>query len=248
MRLEHFGACVPSGHRPPTDKIATIFIASVPLPASGKPKKTMILPNGSHPGHAHSTSVRSMESARAIIRPRPSSWSPLSFTPIVTSGAASAKRSISARVSCGVPPIAASNCTMSPPGGRSGRWMIFTLHPSPIRIRATLRAYSSPGGSLSGKIQTSRPASGVQSLSSDDDEPCAEVTAARPSSAARSAQASPSKTTIGSSGGISSRRYSGSGFGASPIAHAPFSSRCTGRNSLSPFGRSKRATRITSPG
>ncbi len=48
--------------------------------------------------------------------------------------------------------------------------------------------------------------------------------------------------------GNSSPRYSGHKTGGSPTAHAPLSSRYTGRNSLPPPLKLNRATRATSPG
>src|SRR5208282_2804462 len=141
------------------------------------------------------------------------------------------------------------------PGGTSGSRTILGRAggSSRSKISATSRAYFSPAASLSGRMQTSRPARGVQSDFTAADDPCADVTAGKSSSSARSPHPSPSTTYTRTSAGSTSDLYSGHKPGGSPIVHTPLSSRCTGRNSLSCFlpgdvGTSNRATRAASPG
>ena len=111
------------------------------------------------------------------------------------------------------------------------------------RMPATVSAYFRPGASLSGRIQTSLPARGRQSVLPAALEPPADVVATKPSDRAASAAFSPSQTTTRRAAARSGKPYSGRGSGIAPMRQ-PSPCRATGRMSF-PSGLSQRTTTPT---
>jgi hypothetical protein len=145
---------------------------------------------------------------------------------------------------------------MSPPAGISGQsaeshTTVTCFAPAAFASSATRSAYWSPAASWSGRITTSRPASGDQSLLSADLLPCAEVVATTPSERVASAAFSPSATKIGAPSGAASSSgsaYSGRGSCMPVNRHKPSSPRDAGRilfSRLPSRSVSQRATRPT---
>src|SRR5213078_4344616 len=94
-----------------------------------------------------------------------------------------------------------SHSTQSPFGGRPGSLIVFTVACSPRRMVLTFSAYSIPSESLSGRITTLRPASGVQSVLSAHFAPCELVVTSNPVRSRNShAHFSPSTSTTSSCG------------------------------------------------
>ncbi len=191
MRItDPLGQSVPSGHGDPVDTRAAMKIVRKDLPSPGMPTSNVILPSGTRSGHSHLISAGST-SAKHIRIGR--STTSLRFTV----GASSTKPSTMARrVSGSMASWASSQSQMSPFWSSSGRStsLTFRAGSSFARMDATSLAYRRPAASLSGRITTSRPASGVQPALAALLLPCGLVVASRPIVIADSTAFSPSAT------------------------------------------------------
>lgn len=168
------------------------------LPAPGRPTSSEIRPSGMRPGQSQGTacgSTSAIHTRSGSRRMRTSCPTDVGCHGVT----ARASVSISARMpsNSATSPWPSIQSTMSP---RSGRPSSATLRTTGAgvnltRIPATVSAYFRPGSSLSGRIQTSLPASGFQSVLLAACDPPAEVVATNPSVSAVSAHLSPSTTT-----------------------------------------------------